>query len=390
MQTLTDQIMAEIGPIITSNLGGDTASITIDENTSDVTTVTALDRYSLNNGTETLTYSIVGGADMGLFQIDEITGALTFNAPPDYEAPVGGDNIYDVVVQVNDGATLLDTQEIQVTVADQNDTAPVITSVNAVTVDENTTAVMTVTSDDPDTVGSASYSIVGGADETAFTINASTGELAFSHAPDFEIPGDAGGDNVYDVTVQVSDGIQTGTQDIAVTVADVNEAPNFVDMLAVDGDQTFQATAGVDHFVYDMDATSRALNTYDVDTFTIEGFDATQDKLIFINADAQTDYNWTSERGHIEGDTYYYDRNGSRTRYDNYEEIFITEGTSIDVLDRTRVNTNNILSLDRIDLVSDLGAPITPDAFAYPDNTTSPDELASSVLIYMEDPFAIV
>jgi hypothetical protein len=120
LQSLNDEIMAKISPVID---GGDTASITIDENSTIVTTVTADDRYSLN-GDFSLTYSIVGGDDKALFQIDATTGALSFIAPPDYEAPVGGDNVYDVIVQVNDGATLMDTQTIQVAVADVNDTAP--------------------------------------------------------------------------------------------------------------------------------------------------------------------------------------------------------------------------------------------------------------------------
>jgi hypothetical protein len=127
MQTLTDQIMAEIGPTITSNLGGDTASIIIDENTSVVTTVTALDRYSLNDGTETLSYSIVGGIDAALFEIDEMTGELRFILPPDYESPGGNDNNYDVIVQVNDGAVLMDTQEIAVMVRDVDEATPGVT-----------------------------------------------------------------------------------------------------------------------------------------------------------------------------------------------------------------------------------------------------------------------
>ena len=37
-------------------------------------------------------------------------------------------------------------------------------------------------------------------------------------APDFEAPADAGGNNVYDVIVQASDGTLTDTQAIAVAV----------------------------------------------------------------------------------------------------------------------------------------------------------------------------
>jgi Ca2+-binding RTX toxin-like protein len=78
-----------------------------------------------------------------------------------------------------------------------------------------------VTAADPDAGATLTYSITGGADAVRFSINASTGVLTFVSAPDFEIPVDAGGDNVYDVRVQVSDGILTDMQDIAVTVSNV-------------------------------------------------------------------------------------------------------------------------------------------------------------------------
>ena len=59
-----------------------------------------------------------------------------------------------------------------------------------------------------------------------FNINASTGELSFKTAPNREIPTDVGTNNVYDVTVQVSDSLGgTDTQAIAVTVTNVYEQP---------------------------------------------------------------------------------------------------------------------------------------------------------------------
>jgi hypothetical protein len=107
-----------------------------------------------------------------------------------------------------------------------NDMAPVITSVATVTIDENSTAVVQVTASDVDTVGTLSYALLPGEDAALFTIDAVTGELSFIDAPDFEAFADTGGDNVYDVTVQGSDGIQTDTQAIAVTVTDVDEVNN--------------------------------------------------------------------------------------------------------------------------------------------------------------------
>ncbi len=101
---------------------------------------------------------------------------------------------------------------------------PYINSDTAVSVPENQTTVMTVTSLDPDPGATASYSIVGGADQTLFTINAATGVLSFKTPKDFEAPVDTVGNNVYQVTVRVID--NTGLTDektIAVSVTNVNE-----------------------------------------------------------------------------------------------------------------------------------------------------------------------
>ena len=65
------------------------------------------------------------------------------------------------------------------------------------------------------------YAIAGGADAALFTIDAQTGLLRFVSAPNYEAPADAGANNVYDLTVSVSDGIAPAvTQAITVTVTD--------------------------------------------------------------------------------------------------------------------------------------------------------------------------
>ncbi|MEM9495964.1 MAG: HYR domain-containing protein [Pseudomonadota bacterium] len=88
---------------------------------------------------------------------------------------------------------------------------------------ENTTSVTDVQTTDADTEGSGlAYDISGGADASAFDIDASTGVLTFKSAPDFENPTDAGGNNVFNVQVRVTDsGGLTDTQDLTVTVTDV-------------------------------------------------------------------------------------------------------------------------------------------------------------------------
>src|SRR5262249_45705449 len=121
-----------------------------------------------------------------------------------------------------------DTQDIAVTVTNVNDNTPVITSNGggasaSVNVAENSTAVKIGRATGREGGATLTYSIVGGADAARFTINSSTGALSFVAAREAGAPADAGGNNVYDVQVQVSDGTNTDTQDIAVTVSNVND-----------------------------------------------------------------------------------------------------------------------------------------------------------------------
>ena len=226
-------INANDAPVITSDGGGVTASISVPENTTTVTTVTATDV----DASDSRIFSLSGGADQAKFTIDTSTGALAFLTAPDFEAPAdgGGDNVYDVQVSVTDAGGLTDVQTIAVTVINAND-APVITSDGGgasafVNVAENTTAVTTVTAADVDPGDSRTFSVTGGADQSRFNIDANTGALAFVAAPNFEAPGDAGGNNVYDVEVTVTDGGGlTDMQAIAVTITDMNDA---VDLSAI-------------------------------------------------------------------------------------------------------------------------------------------------------------
>ena len=88
----------------------------------------------------------------------------------------------------------------------------------SISVPENQTVVTNVQAEDPDG-DPLTYSIEGGADADAFRIEPSSGALSFTTIPDFETPADADGDNVYLVTVSVTDGrAASDTQELAVQV----------------------------------------------------------------------------------------------------------------------------------------------------------------------------
>jgi uncharacterized protein (DUF2141 family) len=116
-------LLNDIAPTITSNGGGDTATISIAENTTAVATVLATDP----DAGQTLSYSISGGADAAKFTIGALTGVLSFVTAPNFELPTdaGGNNVYDVIVQASDGLGGIDTQALAVTVTDVVENAPV-------------------------------------------------------------------------------------------------------------------------------------------------------------------------------------------------------------------------------------------------------------------------
>jgi len=99
-------------PVFTSS-----NAFSVAENNLIVTQVTATDSDS-----DVLTYSLSGGSDQAHFLIDNSTGSLSFQTPPDYETRTDSDNnnIYLVEVLVSDG-TNTTKQLISITVTNLNE-----------------------------------------------------------------------------------------------------------------------------------------------------------------------------------------------------------------------------------------------------------------------------
>ena len=209
-------------PIITSNGGGTTASISIAENGTAVTTVIGSDP----DAATTLTYSIIGGADAAKFAINASTGALSFHLSTQLRDPdrCRAATMYTMsIVQTSDGSLTASQAHRRHGDRRQRSSDHHIEWRRRNGFDQRSprtaTAVTTVVGSDQDTATTLTYSIVGGADASKFTIDASTGALSFVSAPPTsKHRADAGGNNVYDVIVQTSDGSLTASQAIAVTV----------------------------------------------------------------------------------------------------------------------------------------------------------------------------
>ena len=208
----------------------------------------------------------VGGADAASFEISA-EGVLRFLSPPDFEArgDADGDNAYQVQVRVTDGkdtagepdAAVDATVEVTVSVTDVNE-PPALSGPSAVEfVEGGDDSVGAYAAVDPD--GDEVSWSVGGADAASFEISAE-GVLRFLSPPDFEAPGDADGDNAYQVQVRVTDGKDTAgepdaavdaTVEMTVSVTDVAEwsvtavparvAEGAVSTVTVSVDKAFEA-----------------------------------------------------------------------------------------------------------------------------------------------------
>nr|WP_287018868.1 DUF4347 domain-containing protein [Halomonas sp.] len=120
------------------------------------------------------------------------------------------------------GGALADADDsVTVTLVGVND-APVFTTPGKLSMDENTTAVTTLAATDAEG-DTLVYSITGGADAALFSLDANSGALTFTGAPDFESPKDQNTDNVYEVTVAAADGTDQTAHTLAVTVTNVEE-----------------------------------------------------------------------------------------------------------------------------------------------------------------------
>ena len=117
-------------------------------------------------------------------------------------------------------------------------TLPVFTSPAAASVAEGQSAAYEAAATDAD--GDMLRYSLSGTDAARFTINAATGEIRFRAAPDFEDPGDADGDNVYDIIVTASDGTNRTDQPVAITVTD--EENDLLPLSSLDGTNGFILT----------------------------------------------------------------------------------------------------------------------------------------------------
>lgn len=167
------------------------------------------------------------GNDAGLFSLTS-SGGLSMTAKNfESASDANTNNIYEVTVTATDIGGNSTAQNLLLTVTNENE-YPTFTSggglTHAVSVAENQSSVMTYTGSDPDTATTITWRIAGGLDSSFFTLNTSTGVLTFTSTPDFETKLDSNQNNVYEITIEISDGFNVDTQDLSVTITNINES----------------------------------------------------------------------------------------------------------------------------------------------------------------------
>ena len=246
---------------------------TVNEETELTFTATANDPDSA----QTKTFSLENGSGGLVPNGASITSGGVFIWTPS-EAQGSGTYTFDVVVTDNGTPALSDRETITVTVNEVNRT-PTFTSSPIVSVQENRTQITTVTASDVDVPAQAlTFSLAGGADSEAFTIT-SGGALSFVTAPDFEAPTDANFDNVYEVTVQVSDGHGgVATQAVRVTVQNVNDTTPQISVADVTQDEGTSVDGFTNlNFTVSLSVPTTNTVTVQVRTFDIEATAASGD-----------------------------------------------------------------------------------------------------------------
>jgi|GEM_PF-2923212 len=204
----------ETPPIITS-----TDSVSVNENQTSAITIIANDPVDLiNNPTPSIVYSIRGG-DSASFSINSSSGEVTFNTAPDYETKAS--YTFTAVATDNFNNESI-PQLVTITILDVGDeTPPIITSTDSVSVNENQTSAITIIANDPvdlinNPTPSIVYSIRGG-DSASFSINSSTGVVIFNSAPDYESK------TSYTFTAEATDNFNNkATQSITININDID------------------------------------------------------------------------------------------------------------------------------------------------------------------------
>ena len=192
-------------------------TVTIPENNASavVLTVSATDADS----GDTLTF-FLSGVGSGDFSILSSTGLVSLNTALDYERK--SSYVFSVIVRDGNGGQA--TSSLTVTVSDENDSPSFIGTPYTMSLDEDLsigTIVLQPSAIDEDSSDNLTYTL-SGTNSSDFSIASSSGIIATAVTFDYESV------SSYSLTVVVSDGTDSNSQAVTISIIDKNDAPSFV------------------------------------------------------------------------------------------------------------------------------------------------------------------
>lgn len=174
------------------------------------------------NGQATVTYSLVRGTGDQGNQFVRLSGdQLTANRTFDFES----ESAFSIRAKASasNGASQIKNFTVQIKDVFEN-RPPLFTSFNGspsadIQIIENQTVAAKVAAEDPD-AQSLVFLLAEEKDFSLFSLSSATGLLTFMPPPNFEKPTDLDKNNLYEVTILVSDGLATASQSLRITVID--------------------------------------------------------------------------------------------------------------------------------------------------------------------------
>jgi hypothetical protein len=333
------------------------SSISSNENNKTVVNLNATD----SNG-DAISYTIAGGVDAALFDINSSSGKLEFKVAPDFENPSDsdGNNTYVVDVNISDayGGSSIQTFTISIddVVESANFSLNNITSSNIQEGIPFISSTPSVLGETP--IGSLRYSISGD-DASKFEINATTGVLTMG-AKEYNATDDTDTNNVYDVTVTVTDSDgNSDSEDISVTITKAIDTDGDGLLNNVDTDDDNDGIPDSVEGSVDSDGDG-LIDALDRDSDN-DGILDTDESVIDTDGDGIPNYKDTDSDGDSlldkdegTGDS---DGDGILNYLDNKEDRFLDNGTGTQTLNVNKIDTSTTNDKSNTNITIDSGVP---------------------------------
>ncbi|WP_106746580.1 ExeM/NucH family extracellular endonuclease [Yoonia maritima] len=174
------------------------------------------------DGDEITVVSVDATSTLGA-DISFLGGKIVYLPGTTFDALAHGETVTDTFTYtVDDGFGGTDIATVTVTVTGTNDVPVLVVDDAAISMDEGVIDVAAgINAQDADAGANLTYDLSGD-DAALFTINADTGEISFASSPDFEAPADANADNVYEITITVTDEFGAAdSADLSVSINDI-------------------------------------------------------------------------------------------------------------------------------------------------------------------------